>query len=178
VYLHTQSSQYIPPPQAEAFGPNDPQALDALAYMFPNATQIYSHPSMSIANDRTLTGEYYNHQPALFSHGNMSQGSFPPDMTPVGYGATIPQHPPRPTRRASFPHEIYTSSTTSFTPQISPSSQSPQPHSPVTPNSATYNKPPALPKIEEPQIRMTLPFHEYSRSKPKSIPLDPTTFGR
>jgi hypothetical protein len=165
-----------PAPRDEVFRSGDPEILDELSFMFPNASQTLPASSMSFSTNTYLT-EHLAHQPMMYAQRQTSQGNNYPEMAQAVFHANVPQRPPHPIRTRSLPCQIYSSSMTHLTPQISPSSQSPQPQSPVTPHFATA-KSTTLPKPNEPQIRYNEKCFNYRIEKNKSIPLDPTSFGK
>ncbi|KAJ9606596.1 hypothetical protein H2200_008604 [Cladophialophora chaetospira] len=176
VYLQTDAPQYIPTSGAEVFRSGDPEILDELSFMFPNATQTLSGTSISFPNNSAFSSGVQNQPPVMYSQANTQQSSYFPEMPSNVFRANIPQHPPRPVRTRSLPQQTYSSS--HLTPQMSSSPQSPQPQSPATPNSATTNKAMTLPKANEPQIRYNEKCFDYSIQKNKSIPFDHAGFGK
>ena len=146
--------------------------------MFPNATQNLSDSLMAYSNSSTFPSGYQAQHAVLYTQENMQRNSYCPEIPQPAFHAHIPHYPPKPIRSRSLPNQIYSTSMTHLTPQLSPSPQSPQPQSPATPNSATTNKSMILPRTYEPQIRYNERCYDYSIQKNKSIPLDPASFGR
>jgi hypothetical protein len=174
VYMQAETPQYMPQQhgQEDVFHSADSAVLDEMALLFPDATQTQSQPyqnnSSTLANTNAVSYALQT-PPALYA-----QGSYFPEVGQTVLHAALPHHPGR---SQPLSYQRYSPPTAQFTPQFSPSPHSPQPQSPATPNSSTTNRSTAMPK-KEPLIRYNEKFFDYSLQGNKSLPLDPTPYGR
>ncbi|KIW82436.1 hypothetical protein Z517_05463 [Fonsecaea pedrosoi CBS 271.37] len=179
VYLQTETPHFIQSSTSQNFKTEDPQNLDHLSLMFPEATTSLTDSSLSFSGNTVFTSPFRNPPTMMYAQSNSAQASYFPHMPPTSFHAVPPQQQaPPPVRTHSLPQRSYSSSMLQLTPQISPSPQSPQPPSPATPNSAiTRTLVMNNVKANEPQIRYNENCFNYSLQGNKSLPLDPASFG-
>ena len=178
VMLATDMPQYVstPAPRNGEFRSTNPEVLNEISYMFPDATQTFSDTSMGLSNNQTFPPVYHHEQPVMYTQGEIQQSSYFPEVPHGVYHAAVPQHRPHPLRTRSLPYPDYPSSINHLQTRESPSPLSPQPYSPATPKSVKTPK--SRPKSNEPQIRYNENCFNYTILKNKSIPLDPAAYGR